>query len=64
MLATSVAQAEMAGADLRRLREGKKTLTGMNASQLEHFASTPRAGLPKRHNARRRKIAAIRSGSA
>lgn len=62
MPATSVAQAEMAGADLRRLRAGQKTRTSMSESQLEHYASTPRAGLPKRHNARRRKIAQIRSG--
>ena len=36
------------GADLRRAREGKKTRTGMSASQLEDFAATKRKGLPKR----------------
>jgi len=35
---------------------------GMTDEQVDHFAKTSRKGLPKRNNARRHKIAAIRAG--
>ena len=38
----------MMGADLARVRAGKKTRTGMSIKQLEEFASTKTKGLPKR----------------
>ena len=46
MPAKSKAQQMLMGADLARARAGKKTQTGMSASQLSDFASTPRTGLP------------------
>lgn len=48
MPAKSKVQQELAGADLRRAREGKRTRTGMSIQQLRDFASTPRKGLPTR----------------
>jgi hypothetical protein len=48
MPAKSQAQQRLMGADLARKRKGQKTRTGMSASQLEEFASTPRKGLPKK----------------
>jgi hypothetical protein len=50
MPATSVAQQQFMGADLARLRSGKKTRTGMSQEQLEEFASTSHKGLPKKVN--------------
>ena len=35
------------GADLARLRAGKKTQTGMNERQLKDFAATKHKGLPE-----------------
>jgi hypothetical protein len=57
MPATSVAQQHMAGADLARLRAGKKTRTGMSEGQLEDFAGTKTKGLP----ARSKKLSAVRA---
>jgi len=51
MPATSQAQQRFMGAELARKRAGKKTRTGMSASQLEEFASTRRKGLPARAEA-------------
>jgi hypothetical protein len=47
MPAKSQKQQMLAGADLARAREGKKTRTGMTEKQLEDFASTKRKGLPR-----------------
>ena len=41
MPAESEKQRRMAGADLARLREGKKTRTGMDEGQLRDFARKP-----------------------
>ena len=46
MPAVSISQRRMAGADLARLRAGKKTKTGMTAKQLKDFASTSEKSLP------------------
>jgi Protein of unknwon function (DUF3008) len=46
MPAKSKAQQQLMGADLARARAGKKTRTGMSASQLEDFAATKTKGLP------------------
>lgn len=46
--ARSKAQQRLAGADLARVRAGKKTRTGMSATQLEEYASTPTKGLPSK----------------
>ena len=48
MPATSKKQQQLMGADLERARQGKKTVTGMNKTQLEDYASTPHKGLPTR----------------
>jgi len=48
MPAKSKVQQKMTGADLARLRAGRKTRTGMTEAQLEEFASTKRKGLPQR----------------
>jgi len=48
MPAKSKAQQRFMGAELARKREGKRTVTGMSAKQLEEFASTRRKGLPAR----------------
>lgn len=58
----SVSQKQQAfmGAELARKRAGKKTRTGMTEQQLKEYASTPRAGLPRR--ASRRVIAKVRGG--
>ena len=48
MPAKSKAQQRLAGADLARVRAGKKPRTGMTKEQLEHLAQTPRKGLPAR----------------
>ena len=48
MPSRSIAQSRLAGADLGRLREGKKTRTGMSKKQLEEFAATKERGLPTR----------------
>lgn len=48
MPATSKAQAQFMGAELARLRAGKKTRTGMSEEQLREFAGTKRKGLPAR----------------
>ncbi len=53
MAAVSKAQQQLAGADLRRKRQGKKTRTGMTERQLKDYAATPRKGLPKRVRSRR-----------
>ena len=45
----SEAQRRLAGADLARLRAGKKTETGMSETQLEEFATKPKGKkLPKK----------------
>lgn len=41
MPAVSEKQRKLAGADLARLRAGKKTRTGMSESQLRDFAKKP-----------------------
>lgn len=41
MPATSEKQRRMMGAELGRLRAGKKTRTGMTEAQLEEYASKP-----------------------
>lgn len=46
MPAKSKAQQHMMGADLARAKAGKKTRTGMSASQLKDFAGTKTKGLP------------------
>lgn len=48
MPSKSQAQQRFFGAELARKRAGKKTQTGMKASQLEDFASTKHEGLPKK----------------
>jgi hypothetical protein len=48
MPAKSKAQQRFMGAELRRRRAGKKTRTGMSATQLKEFAGTRRKGLPPR----------------
>jgi hypothetical protein len=48
MPAKSKVQQEFFGAELARKRAGKPTQTKMSEKQLEEFASTKRAGLPKR----------------
>jgi len=48
MPAESKAQQHLAGADLARLRAGKKTKTGMTEKQLEEFAGTMTKNLPIR----------------
>jgi hypothetical protein len=46
--ATSQAQQAFMGAELQRMREGKKTRTGMSEAQLAEFASTKASRLPRR----------------
>jgi hypothetical protein len=46
MPAVSKSQQMMMGADLSRLRSGKKTQTSMSEKQLSDFASTKTKGLP------------------
>lgn len=48
MPSVSKAQQRFMGAELARKRAGKKTKTGMSASQLKDFASTKRKGLPNK----------------
>ena len=48
MPAQSKKQQQLAGADLERARQGKKTVTGMTKTQLEDFAATPHKNLPTR----------------
>jgi hypothetical protein len=48
MPATSEKQQRFMGADLSRLRSGKKTRTGMNEKQLSEFASTKSKRKPGR----------------
>jgi hypothetical protein len=48
MPAKSKAQQKFMGAELARVRSGKKSKTGMSAQQLEDFASTKRKGLPNK----------------
>jgi len=59
MPATSKAQQMAAGADLARVRAGKRprTFKGMSEEKLEHFASTPRKGLPYRKGSARKRVA-------
>jgi len=54
MPAKSVAQQHAAGADLARVRAGKKprTFKGMSEEKLKHTASTSTKGLPKRAHQR------------
>jgi Protein of unknwon function (DUF3008) len=55
MPAKSRAQQQFFGAELQRKREGKKTRTkGMSEEQLEDFASTKHAGLPKKVKAKKK----------
>lgn len=60
MPAKSKAQQRMMGADLARARAGKKTRTGMSASKLEEYASTPRKGLPNHAPKKRPKRDTVR----
>ncbi len=50
--AVSKKQQRFMGADLKRKRAGKKTRTKMTEAQLEEFASTKRAKLPKKKKKR------------
>ncbi len=52
--AKSKVQQRLMGADLARIRAGKKTKTGMTEQQLKEFAETPRKGLPKRVKPKKR----------
>jgi Protein of unknwon function (DUF3008) len=52
MPSTSKAQQRFMGAELSRLRAGKKTKTGMSEKSLRDFARTPRKGLPARKMSR------------
>ena len=53
MPAKSKKQQSLMGADLTRLRAGKKTKTGMSEKQLKDFASTKRKGLPAKAKKRK-----------
>lgn len=55
MPAVSKKQQKFMGAELRRKRAGKKTVTKMSAQQLEEFAGTKRKGLPLSKKLHRRK---------
>ena len=44
------------GAELERLREGKKTSTGMSEEQLKDFAKTKEEGLPLKKRLAKRRI--------
>ena len=46
MPAVSKKQQRLMGAELSRMRAGRKTVTGMSERQLEEYASTKRKGLP------------------
>ena len=46
--AKSMKQQGLMGADLARLRAGKKTRTGMSEAQLEEYAGTKTKNLPTR----------------
>ena len=56
MPSVSKAQQGMMGADLQRLRQGKKTKTGMSEGQLEEFAGTSRKDLPARSKAAKHSV--------
>lgn len=61
MPAVSKKQQRFMGAELKRRRAGKKTITKMSAAQLREFAGTKRKGLPtiaRRARMRRRRRAA------
>ena len=53
MPAVSKAQRRFMGAELGRLRKGRKTRTGMSESQLSDFAGTKESGLRARASAAR-----------
>ena len=58
MPAVSARQQMFMGAELRRKRAGKRTVTGMRETQLREFAGTKRKGLPtiaRRARMRRRR---------
>lgn len=55
MPAESKKQRRFMGAELQRLREGKKTVTGMSEGQLKDFAKTKEKGLPLRKRLKKRK---------
>ena len=55
MPAKSKAQQRFMGAELSRLRRGKKTRTGMSKKQLREFAGTKIKGLPTRVRKKKRK---------
>ena len=48
MPSVSRKQQRLAGADLKRVREGKPTRTGMSEAELEKLASTKHRGLPEK----------------
>ena len=52
MPSVSKRQQRLMGADLKRKRAGKKTRTKMTEAQLEEFAETKRAKLPKKKKKR------------
>jgi Protein of unknwon function (DUF3008) len=52
MPSVSKAQHGFMGADYARAKAGKKTKTGMSASQLKDFASTKEKGLPRKVKSR------------
>ncbi|MEO0249327.1 MAG: DUF3008 domain-containing protein [candidate division WOR-3 bacterium] len=53
MPAYSEKQRRFMGAELARLREGKKTRTGMSEEQLRDFARKPIRRMEKRNTSRR-----------
>ena len=55
MPSSSEAQRKLMGADLARLRAGKKTRTGMNERQLEEFAAKPIKKISRRPRIRKKK---------
>lgn len=59
MPATSQVQQMAAGAELRRRRQGKggRAFGSMSTAKLEHYASTPRKGLPYRKGKARKHAA-------
>lgn len=54
MPAVSKKQQQMMGAELARKRAGKKGKTDMSEEQLEEFAATKHAGLPKKAKAKKK----------
>ena len=56
MPAISKKQRRFAGAELGRMRAGKKTVTDMTRQQLKDFAKTKEKGLPLRKRLAKRRV--------